>query len=221
MATPHIVPVPPALSKRGMCGSCPTMIASCGARASRADVCVQLPSLSFTPATTPGKAVASRTTRSTDNGTADTCGRWYSTSFRRGSATRSITCAYQANRPSSVGCFQKNGGSTRQAAVPLCTAWRVSATVSVRAAQPVAATIRRAGTSAASSASSPTRRSSSENDWPSPVVPNGAMPSTPCAKRRCTWAAKRAWSTAPSRVSGVSVAHHRPRRGWVFVLSWS
>ena len=77
--------------------------------------------------------------------------------------------------------FQKNGGSTRHAAHPACTPWRVSAMVSGNAAQPVAATRRSPGMPPASNASMPASRSATENDWPSPVVPNGATPSTPRA----------------------------------------
>ena len=76
--------------------------------------------------------------------------------------------------------MKKNGGSTRHAAQPDCTPCRVSAIVSGqrRAAgggdhAPRARCRRRAARRARR------RRSATENDWPSPVVPNGATPSTP------------------------------------------
>ena len=135
---------------------------------------------------------------------------------KRGSATASITRAYHANNPSSDTSLKKNGGSTRQPAQPDCTLSRVSAMVSVSAAQPVAATMRSAGMPAASSAASPSARSAIENDWPSPVVPNGATPSTPCASSHCACRAKRRvidaavaadrrQHRAPEAVDGVNV----------------
>ena len=81
--------------------------------------------------------------------------------------------------------------------------------VSESDAHPVPGNTRCAGTDA-SSASSPARRSSTENDCPSPVVPNGATPATPWANSHCTCAAKRALSMAPLADSGVSEAHHNP-----------
>ena len=102
----------------------------------------------------------------------------------RASPTASITRAYQANKPSSETSLKKNGGSTRHAAQPDCTPWRVSVMVSLSAAQPVAATSRCGGIPAARSADSPAARSPTPNDWPSPVVPNGASPSIPWARSR-------------------------------------
>ena len=60
-------------------------------------------------------------------------------------------------------------------------------------------------------ASSPPRRCATEKDCPSPVVPKGAMPSTPAANKRWTWAASIRTSGAPDASSGVSVAHQTPR----------
>jgi hypothetical protein len=45
----------------------------------------------------------------------------------------------------------------------------------------------------------------------SPVVPKGAMPSTPAANKRWAWDASIRTSGAPDASSGVSVAHQTPR----------
>ena len=85
----------------------------------------------------PGNAAARRATRSTDSGTEETCGRWYRKMRKRGSSTPSISRAYQVKRPSSLGSFQKNGGSTSDATQPALVACLVSAIVSVSDAHPV------------------------------------------------------------------------------------
>src|SRR3984893_4585775 len=78
------------------------------------------------------------------------------------------------------------------------------------------------GCPAASGASRPARRSFRDSDWPSPVVPNKAIPSTPAARRRRTWFASRAWSGKPAASNGVRTAHQTPctgRRGFANAAS--
>src|SRR5437868_12174308 len=59
----------------------------------------------------------------------------------------------------------------------------------------------------------PARRSLRDSDWPSPVVPNKAIPSTPAARMRRTWFASRAWSGKPAASNGVRTAHQTPCTG--------
>ena len=53
-------------------------------------------------------------------------------------------------------------------------------------------------------------RSATENDGPSPVVPNSVTPEQPAVSKRRAWAAKRAMSMLPSARKGVSMAGQMP-----------
>ena len=128
----------------------------------------------------------------------------------RGSATSSTTQRYASMMPWSGTPFRKNGGS-RQPKAPTSTAWRVSSTASGSAAQLVDTRMRFAGTPPAIRPSIAARRSATENEGPSPVVPNGVTPAQPASSNRRAWRAKVGMSIASDSVSGVSSAGQMPR----------
>ena len=108
--------------------------------------------------------------------------------------------------------FKKKGGSIRQPWAPTSSACRVSSSVSGSAVQLVDTRIRSAGTPLAISASMASRRSATENEGPSPVVPKGVTPPAPSCRSALTCAAKRVWSMFRSASRGVSSAGQMPRK---------
>jgi hypothetical protein len=99
---------------------------------------------------------------------------------------------------------------------PSSVAWRVSATVSGSAAQPVPGMRRVGSIPATTSASSAVLRSATDIEFASDVVPNTASPSAPSSSSWRQTATKRSVSTDRSGAKGVTAGTKR-RGVWVMV----
>src|SRR6186713_3063172 len=135
---------------------------------------------------------------------------WYSTTRSGRSAVASMTCDIASTMPASDTPLKKKGGISKAPQAPTSCAWRVSAMVSGSAAQLTETRMRAAGTPPAIRASTASRRSVTENEGPSPVVPKGVTPPQPASIKERAWAAKRVWSMLPSARSGVISAGQMP-----------
>src|SRR5215204_5491219 len=101
------------------------------------------------------------------------------------------------------------------AAAPACSAWTLSATVSLVESAPVPATTGTRPAAASTVSSTSSRRSAWLRVVNSPVLPPGTRPPTPAPIRRSTLAASASPSMAePSAVNGVMRAGRTPWNGF-------
>ncbi len=221
MATPQIVPAPPARSGRGRCGSWPMRIVSCGTRSSSAARVLPVARAVLDAGDDAGERggeARDQVDRQRHARKPAACGR----GGCAGADRRPPRSAARTRRtgPRRTASFKKNGGSTRHAAQPARTRMpRQRDRLGQRRATGRGDDAR-GGKPAASSASSP---------------PRARRPRTTGLRRWCRTArrrrrpARRASARARrsargrrrrSFASGVSVAHQRPRTGWMVSIGF-